>query len=801
MRTKALFIGLALALVASVAFAGTATISIDASKKLLDVSPKMYGIFLEEINYGVDGGLYAEMLKNRAFEGNNPPEGGKGSFKSDPSGLPDWALVQTGSARGSMHADTADPLNANTPHSLRLEVENASGGRIGVANLGYWGMNCVKGDKYNFSLYARCTDGFAGPLTIALEDDKGNAKSKPVKISGIGPKWKQFKATVEGTATEHRARLVITAGSKGKVWLDFVSLMPAKTWNGLPLRLDIAQMIADLQPKFVRFPGGCVVEGYSIKDAYNWKNTVGPVQERPEMWNAWDYRRTHGMGMYEYMRFIEDMKAQPLFVLFAGDSCIFRGSEHVAKEDMGWVIDNYMDYLEYAMGPAASKWGSVRAKAGHPKPFEKPMIGIGNETWTDQYWSNYPVIYKTIKDKYPDITTIACMEKEGVPCDIMDHHYYFSARWFMNTQTYDKRDRKLPKVYCGEVASPNDLTERGHNILAALAESVFMLNCEKNADVVKMISYAPLVANADYKDAPWHGCINFDTYRVFGTPSYYAQKIFSTNTPSYTVASDVKLTVDKPETVPGALGVEFKKATGQVEGLFVEKDGHGLGVKILSQPDGWKKKDGVWVAANGGTLKYGDPTWENYTATVKVKFDKILDDKDNGFLLHFGWSEKMDCSLSIYGSGKKSQIAGCDNAYGEKPVNFDDGAWHDVKVEIKGLHVRAWVDGELLHDITMRAINLFSVGSGIDEKTGEVVIKVVNSYEEPITSTINLAGLAKIGSEAQVTVMKGDSFMAKNTLDEPKKVIPITSNMAVSGPRFNYEFAPCSITVVRVKGR
>ena len=276
--------------------------------------------------------------------------------------------------------------------------------------------------------------------------------------------------------TEHRARLVIIAGSKGKVWLDFVSLMPAKTWNGLPLRSDIAQMIADIQPKFVRFPGGCVVEGYSIKDAYNWKNTIGPVEQRPEMWNAWDYRRTHGMGMYEYMRFIEDMKAQPLFVMFCRRLVHFprlRARQEGRPGLGGRQLHGLSRNTPWA--PHSSKWGAIRAKAGHPKPFTKPMIGIGNETWTDEYWTDYPIIYKTIKDKYPDITTIACMERAGVPIDMMDHHYYFSARWFMNTQTYDKRDRKLAPVYCGEVASPNELTERGHNILAALAESTFML--------------------------------------------------------------------------------------------------------------------------------------------------------------------------------------------------------------------------------------------------------------------------------------------------------------------------------------
>ena len=194
------------------------------------------------------------------------------------------------------------------------------------------------------------------------------------------------------------------------------------------------------------------------------------------------------------------------------------------------------------------------------------------------------------------------------------------------------------------------------------------------------------------------------------------------------MASDVDLKVDKPETVPGVVAFEFKKIAGEVKDIRVEKGGKPLVVKDFLMPDGWEGKDGAFAAQDGGTLKYGDPVWEDYTASVKVKFDKFLDDKDNGFALHFGQSDKMDCSLTIYGSGKKSQIAGCDNAYGEKPVNFDDGAWHDVKVEINGLHVRAWVDGELLHDITMRAINVFVVGSGIDSKTGEVVIKVVNSY-------------------------------------------------------------------------
>ena len=791
----------------SAVIAGTGTLTINAGSKGPRIGEKMHGIFLEEINHGVDGGLYAELLRNRAFEGNNPPEGGRGKFTADPSGLPDWVLVQGGAAQGSMHADTNRPLSEATPHSLRLEVSSVKAGRIGVANGGFWGISVVKGEKYNFSVFARCDEDFKGPLKVTLESADGGLRCEAVTIRGIAPDWKEFKATLKGTQTDPKARLVITAGSPGKVWFDLVSLMPAKAWHGLPLRADIAQMIADLQPRFVRFPGGCVVEGYTPKDAYNWKETVGPLTQRKETFNAWDYRRTHGLGLYEYLRYIEEMKAQPMFVLFAGDSCFYRGVVHVPENEMQWVVDNYTDFLEYATGSPTSQWGSVRAKAGHPRPFGDPMIGIGNENWLDEYVRNYKVIQKTLKDRYPRIEVIAAIEKPGMEMDFLDQHHYWSARWFLNTQMYDKYDRKGPKVYCGEVASPNELTDGGYNIFAALVESVFMLHMEKNADVVRMMSYAPLIANVNGRTG-WHGCINFDTSRIFGTPSYYAQKLFSRNCPSYTVASQLNYQVVNPEKVKGRIGFSFSKATGAVKEVRVEKDGQTLYASDFSHggegwdtAPGWKVQDGALVFTGDAAAMHGDPAWTDYSVSAKVRLDNVSDPKEGAFVTHIASTKEMDIGFRILGGGTNSVVYGCDGTYGEKPVAIELGRWHDIKVAVHGMQLQAWVDNRLVQDVNLRVLHKLATGAGIDEATGEMVIKLVNTHPEPITTTVNLEGLPRLSRKVSASVLKGDTLQARNSLDEPQKVVPVDSTFPINGPKFDYAAPACSLTVLRIGTR
>jgi hypothetical protein len=412
--------------------AGTATITIDARRKGPAINPRMYGIFLEEINHGVDGGLYAELIRNRGFEDSRPPEGfayrdgrwldakgydaGFSQFGYTTESIPFWSLVEEGDVKGTMSLETTGGITEQSCHCLRLDVEDAAGGRLGVANTGFFGIGLRQGQKYNLSLYVRGAGVFKGPLSVRLEDSDGKPLSDAAEIQGIDAVWKQFKATLTASATESKARLVILAGAEGTVWLDFVSLFPETTWKGRPngLRPDIAQMIADLKPGFVRFPGGCVVEGGTVETAYNWKRTVGPVETRQECWGPWNYRFTHGMGLHEYFQFCEDLGAEPLWVGFCGQTCIFRQMENVPMEEMGWVRDNFLDVVEYANGPTDSKWGSLRAQAGRPRPFNLKYVEIGNENAEKAYEERYRFIYDAMKAKYPDlvylptIPTIAC---------------------------------------------------------------------------------------------------------------------------------------------------------------------------------------------------------------------------------------------------------------------------------------------------------------------------------------------------------------------------------------------------------
>jgi len=440
---RSLFLSLFLA--AWPALAGTGIIRIQPDKAGPRLNPGMYGIFLEEINFGVDGGLYAELIRNRGFEDAKPPEGftyrdGRwldekgydarfGRFGYITNGLPSWRLIQDGDSRGSMHLDMEHPLNPATPRSLRLEIEAVGTGRFGVANEGFWGIGISQGEEYNLSFWARADKGAGEPLSVSLETTDGEACSEQVKIKGLTPQWKQFRAKLKAQRSEAKARFVILAGAKGTVWFDMVSLFPAKTFKNRPngLRADLAQMLADLKPGFVRFPGGCVVEGGTIETAYNWKKTVGPAEQREEVWGPWNYRRTHGMGFHEYLQFCEDINAEPLYVGFCGETCMFREVEDVPMADMGEVATNFLDAIEYANGGTKTIYGKLRASQGHPKPFGLKIVEVGNENGTRQFPERYRFVESRLKARYPDLVCIADLSfgryMRDESFDMEDNHF------------------------------------------------------------------------------------------------------------------------------------------------------------------------------------------------------------------------------------------------------------------------------------------------------------------------------------------------------------------------------------------
>jgi alpha-L-arabinofuranosidase len=822
--------------------AGTATITIDATQKGPAVNPRMYGIFLEEINHGVDGGLYAELIRNRGFEDSRAPEGfterngrwldakgydaGFSQFGYTTQGVPFWSLIKQGNAKGTVSLETTGGVSEQSRHCLRLDVEDPADGRFGLANGGFFGIGVKQSQQYELSLYLKALRGEGVPplrpeailasVSVHLEGASGNAVSDTIRIEGIGGNWKQFRATLTASATQSKARLVILAGTKGTMWLDFVSLFPSTTWKGRPngLRPDIAQMIADLKPGFVRFPGGCVVEGGTVETAYNWKRTVGPLESRQECWGPWNYRFTHGMGLHEYLQFCEDLGAEPLWVGFCGQTCIFRQLENVPMDEMGWVRDNFLDVVEYANGPADSKWGQLRAKAGHPEPFGLKYVEIGNENAERAYEERYRFIYDAMKAKYPDLVYLADLSYYRIPAglyQIADRHYYNNPAWFLNRfNDYDDRDRNQAPLYLGEVAvtSQDGGPLRG-NLLAALAEGVYLMGCERNSDAVTMVSYAPLLAHVDGRTWDWHGMIYHDGTRVFGTASYYLWKLFGVNRPSHTVRTDVKLEGTAPAAIAGAIGVGTWNTSAEFKDIRVEKDG-----KVLYASDfaggtvGWKEDGGQWTIAEGayrqgreavGLSYFGDESWSDYTLTLKAR--KIRGPE--GFLVVFGRKDQSKFWWNVGGWGNSQHAI----EFNQSPVDrnvrgrIETDRWYDLKVELAGNRIRCYLDGALVHDATAPATDHFYATAGRDEATGDLVVKAINTAAEPVAATLALRGLDSIEADATVTVLTSTSLSDNNSLDEPTRVAPSESRIRTAGGDFAHQFPARSLTVLRIKTR
>ncbi len=791
-------------------WAGTATISIDAAKPGPKINPHLYGIFLEEINRSVDGGLYAELVANRAFEDSRPPEGCKpvdGRWKSPqgwdsefhvkPGEVPHWSLVKADGARGSMTLETTGGANAQTPYCLRLDAEDGS---VGVANDGFEGIGVAAGAKYNLSLQGRGS----GALSVRLEASDGTPVSDTVRLSGLQKDWKSFVGTLTANRTEPRARLVIVAEDKGPVWLDFVSLLPQKTWKDRGLRPDIAQMIADLKPGFVRFPGGCVIEGGNIASAYHWKQSVGPVTERPEAWSAWNHRRTHGIGFYDYLQFCEDIGAEPLWVNNAGMSCIFRGKpEFVPMSEMGAVVDEFLDAVEFANGPATSKWGKLRAQSGHPMPFSLNLIEISNESSGPEFPPRYQMVQKALQARYPDIRTIADLSwisadlMKDCHFDIQDSHIYTSCHWFVeNRDVYDSRDRKLPPLYLGELAvtSPDGGDLKG-NMRAALSEGVFMMGCERNGDVVNMISYAPLISHVSRPNG-WHGMIYHDSTRCFGTVSYFLWKLYGTNVPDHTVSTTVSVAEEKPAAITGGIGMGTWNTAAEFKDIRIAKGGQPLELSGKWQEEGgrWTESAGVRTQSDPvvGMSYIGDEGWSDYTLTLKARKLK----GEEGFLVAFGrkGDEKIWWNIGGWGNREHALEINQSPLGAHVPGTIEPGRWYDIRIELAGSRVRCYLDGKLIHDETVPTPRRFFASAGRDGATGDLILKAINLSDEPVTTT--LTGAGKPGTPATRTVLRAGSLSDNNSLDQPERIIPATQSIILAEKQ---EFPPFSLTVLRIK--
>ncbi|WP_159518967.1 alpha-L-arabinofuranosidase C-terminal domain-containing protein [Sunxiuqinia indica] len=516
------------------------------------ISDLLIGVFFEDINYAADGGLYAELVQNRGFEYN--PSDTKFRDKT-------WNSKKAWSFTGdedNFFIDTLVPVHPNQKHYAVVITGEKS---ESLQNEGFDGIPLKAGAKYDFSVFARTLEGPKGKLEVRLVDEEGNVYAEG-QSTAVKSDWTKLTLTLTAKETTDKAILALTPQFKGKIALDMISLFPRKTFkerkNGL--RADLAQTIADLHPRFVRFPGGCVAHGDGLHNIYRWKNTIGPLEARKPDRNIWNYHQSMGLGYFEYFQFCEDVGAEPLPVIAAGVPCQNSSTGGHGQQggipmcDMDQYVQDILDLIEWANGDKNSIWGKLRAEAGHPNPFNLKYIGIGNEDLiTDIFKERFEMIYKAIKAKHPEITVIGTVgpfsegtdyrvgwelaSKLEVP--MVDEHYYQPPGWYLNNQDYyDRYDRSEPKVYLGEYAT--HIPGRKLNMETALCDALHLINVERNADVVSMTSYAPLLAKKG--NTQWNpDLIYFDNTNIYLTPDYYVQKLFGQNSGDEYIPSMVSL--------------------------------------------------------------------------------------------------------------------------------------------------------------------------------------------------------------------------------------------------------------------
>ncbi|HZD47736.1 MAG TPA: alpha-L-arabinofuranosidase C-terminal domain-containing protein [Silvibacterium sp.] len=521
---------LAILIASTAAYSQTpAVLKIETDKPISKVSPELYGLMTEEINYSYDGGLYAELIRNRTFH-------------ADWSGIQRWYVVEQGNSSASIQADKTTGPSAALPFSVKLTVRQAdSSDRAGLENEGYWGILVTPNTEYKGSFYAKSEGNPA--VTVRLVDDfTGKAAAESV-VPAVTGDWKKYDFTLNtgNVAPGTFNHLVLTVDKPATIWFSLASLFPPAYMNQPNgFRIDLMDKLAAMHPKFLRFPGGNYLEGDHINERFEWKKTIGPLVDRPTHRSPWGYQSTDGMGLLEFLRWCEDLHMQPVLAVYAGYSL---QQEHVNPgPDLEPYVQDALDEIEYVTGGPDTKWGAERIKDGHAAPFPLKYVEIGNEDMFDKsgsYEDRYAQFYKAIKAKYPDLQLIATMPIKNMRPDVIDDHFYKRKEEFFNDTThYDKTDRNGPKIFVGERA-----TREGSptpNFGAALGDAAWMTGLERNSDIVIMASYAPLLVNVNPGGMQWESdLIGYNAASSYGSPSYYVQVMFSSYLGDETVASNL----------------------------------------------------------------------------------------------------------------------------------------------------------------------------------------------------------------------------------------------------------------------
>lgn len=820
----------ALFVLCQAAMAAPAVLKIDVAKRGHEIPKNFYGLMTEEINYSYDGGLYAELVRNRSFQ--DAPHSHTGRDPRPPlGGLPvHWSVW--GEAKAG--TNNIDPVNTALPVNLRLTL---SGARGGIANDGYWGIPVKPETNYTASFYARACEGFTGKVQVSLVADADNKELVTAESEALSGSWKKYTitfktpATVETTA---KARFLLSAKGQGAIDFSLVSLFPP-TYQGATngLRPDLMKLMADMKPAFIRLPGGNYVEGNRFADRFAWKKMIGPVEQRPGHDGCWSYRSSDGFGLPEYLLWCKQLGAEPVLALFAGYTL---NGDYVpaGSPEMELYTKEALEEIEYVMGPADSEWGRRRAADGFPEPFALKYVEIGNEDFFDRsgsYEGRFAQMAKAIREKYPQLKIIATMPVKSFKPDMVDDHLYASAssmirqgtRYDVGSDHPEGRKADGTKIFMGEWATQGGSPTPNH--LSALADAVFVMGLERNSDAVIMQCYAPLLTNVNPGDPAkgmprgWQWATNligYDALGAFGSPSYHVLALFGQNRGDVLLDSSLEVAAPKTTQEPpaqGRVGVGMYGTQVEYTDLVVRsKEGKQLSsANLVNEAGSWVFPKGKWISENGVLRSpenapqtwalAGDPSWSSYTVTMRAR--KL--GGAEGFILLWhsadgdnyrwwnlgGWGNTVSrCEVSENGGREP---------YGPStPFTVEKGRWYELRLEVDGHQARGFVDGKLVMEASDRQYKplpaAYASASYLDA-TGELVIKIVNTQAEPLDLQLQLAGVTTLSAGSITTLVGAPGDV--NSIKEPEKIAPRREALQVSSPSFARKIPGYSVSILR----
>ena len=810
-----------------------AKLNVKTKNRRFATEPSLYGLFFEDINRAGDGGLYPELLRNRSFEDSLHPDdlGENGDDLENETGWKfDWQKGE-GLARWKKKLAPTDipawysenaMLSLVTEHTLNEKRRAALAVDFGLGglayNIGYCGVPVREGEVYRLLFFAEVSRRLE--LEVSVRSETDIIACKTIRLQGKG--FVRYELSLVAKRTEAQARFYLSVRKGGKVTFGYISLMPADTYCGHGLRRDLCEKLEDLHPAFLRFPGGCIVEGFSKSTVKRFQNMVGPAWERPNLLNLWSYNATEGLGFHEYLQLCEDLGTDALYVCNCGMTCQARNCILLEDAETEALLEDTFCALEYALGSVDTKWGALRASMGHPEPFGLRYLEIGNENNGPEYEMRYERFRGAILEKYPTLTIVANthVEKSGLALDIADEHFYDRPEWFaQNTHYYDGYDRKGPGIFVGEFAV---VAGAIRTLYAAVAEAMFMVGMERNQDIVKLAAYAPLFENVNY--AAWEpNLIAFDGLRSYGIPSYYVWRLFGRNRGDYVLESEQECgSIYAPylkggPCLVGSVGMRYRNACWKGEKVAAERFLFG-GVKACGN-------DEFVTVASGDTAEAERARRFEMEGTVLITMGDDLDSREGAFEIELFAEEGRELGIGMfaspYGKARNSEdspwnlfavqpvrwtvkdgISNLQAGVGFRkyslaepvPVALEQGCYHRFCMESDGRNLFCRIDKRTIMQIELPHYDEMQTVALEGEK--EIILKVANLADEDRAVEISLDCAVESGYMAGVIA---GNPADKNSLDDPEAVTEQWKSRVGAAESFVYQASACSVNVLRIK--